>query len=94
MKFVIIGDSHLKRINNNQIEGDATVIAGGGLQAAGITEQFLSKYKKYDVCFLFVGGNDVSYHPTYNPLPKTAKQTANRLISCQIFIDIIFRSHT
>ena len=72
--YVIIGDSHLKRVKHSQIQGNAKIIAHGGLQGHRITEQYLSEFKEYDVGFLIVGGNDVSFHPTYNPLHKTAKQ--------------------
>ena len=91
-KYVIIGDSHLKRVNHSQIqgnEGNAKIIARGGLQAHRITEQYLSEFKEYDVCFLIVGGNEVSFHPTYNPLHKTARQTADRLFSCQFLLKFV-----
>ena len=91
-KFVIIGDSHLKR-NYTQTEGTAKVIARGELQAYRISEEYLSQFQDYDVYFILVGGN-VSFHSTYNPLPKTAKQTADRLFSCLIFIEIRFRAPT
>ena len=85
--YVIIGDSHLKLINLNQVQGDATVIA-----RYRISEQILATYRHKNVCFLFVGGNDISFHSTYNPRPKTTQQTADRIISCQIFIEILFRA--
>ena len=88
-KYVINGDSHLKRVNHSQIQGNAKIIARGGWQAHRITEQYLSEFKEYDVCFLIVGGNDVSFHPTYNPLHKTARQTADRLISCQFLLKFV-----
>ena len=90
--YLIIGDSHLKRLNANQVQGNTKIIARGGLQAHRITEKYLSEFKDYNVCFLIVGGNDVSYHATHNPHPKTARQTADHLISCQIFIEIRFRA--
>ena len=85
--YVIIGDSHLKLVNLNQVQGDATVIA-----RYRISEQILATYRHKNVCFLFVGGNDISFHSTYNPRPKTTQQTADRIISCQIFIEILFRA--
>ena len=87
--YVIIGDSHLKRVNHSQIQGNAKIIARGGLQAHRISEPYLSEFEEYDVSFLIVGGNDVSFHPTYNPLHKTARQTADRLISCQFLLKFV-----
>ena len=75
---VLIGDSHLNRMKINL----AVVVARGGLQAFQMNFQFLAQYREYDICFLLVGGNDIS-PDHYEPTPKTAKQAANHLIRCQ-----------
>ena len=40
-KYVINGDSHLKRVNHSQIQGNAKIIARGGWQAHRITAIFI-----------------------------------------------------
>ena len=48
LTFVVSG-SHLKRVKHSQIQGNAKIIARGGLQGHRITEQYLSEFKEYDV---------------------------------------------
>ena len=85
VKILIIGDSHLKRININDLNFDADVDARGGRKASHLSEETFmqDKYKIYDAFFVLLGGNDVHYHNFYNPHPKTSTETAQHLISSQ-----------
>ena len=83
VKILIIGDSHLKRININDLEFEADVDARGGRKAHHLSENTFKqdKYKIYDAFFVLLGGNDVHYHDVYNQNPKTSTETAQHLIS-------------
>ena len=86
-RVLIIGDSHLKRINKELLEYEVSVCARGGLKVSELNEQLFNQ--DYDIFLLFVGGNDIHFHTFHNPEPKTVDATANTLISCQTFFLIM-----
>ena len=62
-QVVVIGDSHLWRINKNELKHNVEVAAPGGMNARGVNIDYIQKFKNKNVAFLLVGGNDIHYHP-------------------------------
>ena len=69
MKITLIGDSHVKRMEGqDMIRSDIKVrsIPGGGLR---VVEPYLKSVRDTDVLILMLGGNDVCRHPRYPEEP-------------------------
>ena len=82
-KILVIGDSHLKRVNKKEFNSSVKVIARGGLQDNQIGENFFEFNKDYDAFILLVGGKDIHFHEYHNQNPKLLEETANHQIRCQ-----------
>ena len=89
-QVLVIGDSHLSRINLNELPNTVQVHARPGLNARDVDFRKIREFKTSNVVFLIVGGNDIHFHPRKNINPATPKATADQLISCQFVLQSLF----
>ena len=82
MKFLIIGDSHLQRVEDSLFQYHVAISSKGGLKAFDLDNQIF--HQDFDVFMLILGGNDVHFHQRKNPAPRTPAACAAKLQSCQI----------
>ena len=82
MKILIVGDSHLQRVQDSLFEYPVTISSRGGMKAFDLENQIF--HQDFDVFMLILGGNDVHFHQRKNPAPRTPAACAAKLQSCQI----------
>ena len=82
MKILVIGDSHLQRVQDSLFEHPVTLSSRDGMKAFDFEHQIF--HQDFDVFILILGGNDVHFHQRKNPAPRTPAACAAKLHSCQI----------
>ena len=91
VNVLIIGDSHLKRLQPSKLNFAADIDARGGRKAHQLTESYFEQKdkRKYQCFFILQGVDDIHHHEYHNSNPKTPQETANHLISCQLSFEPI-----